>query len=78
MANATYDAMWRDAMGELGEQLHVEGVDDLGDEVPVNTLSKTAVSEAKTLSKEVVASIIANYDNNDKLGHVYLTVIGKP
>ena len=28
MANATFDAMWQDAMGELGEQLHVEGVDE--------------------------------------------------
>lgn len=32
MANSTYDAMWHDAMGELSEQLHVEGVDDLGND----------------------------------------------
>ena len=31
MANSTYDNMWQQAMGELSEQLHVEGVDD-GDE----------------------------------------------
>ena len=31
MANTTYDSMWHEAMGELNEQLHVEGVDDLGD-----------------------------------------------
>lgn len=28
MANATYDNFWRDAMADLHEQLHVEGVDD--------------------------------------------------
>eukprot|EP01041_Mallomonas_annulata_P004376 gene4375-8717_t len=28
MANASYDNMWRDAMADLNEQLHVEGVDD--------------------------------------------------
>lgn len=28
MANSTYDNMWQQAMGELSEQLHVEGVDD--------------------------------------------------
>ena len=28
MANATYDALWQQAIGELGEQLHVEGADD--------------------------------------------------
>ena len=28
MANATYDNLWQQAMGELSEQLHVEGVDD--------------------------------------------------
>lgn len=28
MANSTYDNMWQTAMGELSEQLHVEGVDD--------------------------------------------------
>ena len=27
MANASYDAMWQQAIGELAEQLHVEGVD---------------------------------------------------
>ena len=32
MANATFDAMWQDAMGDLGEQLHVEGVDGDDDE----------------------------------------------
>ena len=43
MANATYDGIWRDAMGELSEQLHVEGVDDLGGDVP--TSSKNNVRE---------------------------------
>ena len=28
MANATYDNIWQEAIGELSEQLHVEGVDD--------------------------------------------------
>lgn len=28
MANSTYDNLWQTAMGELSEQLHVEGVDD--------------------------------------------------
>lgn len=28
MANATYDTLWQQAMAELGEQLHVEGVDE--------------------------------------------------
>ena len=28
MANSTYDNLWQQAMGELSEQLHVEGVDD--------------------------------------------------
>ena len=28
MANATFDQMWNEAMGELDEQLHVEGVDN--------------------------------------------------
>ena len=28
MANASYDTLWQDAMGELHEQLHVEGVED--------------------------------------------------
>ena len=28
MANATYEYLWHDAMGELDEQLNVEGVDD--------------------------------------------------
>lgn len=28
MANTTYDNLWQTAMGELSEQLHVEGVDD--------------------------------------------------
>jgi hypothetical protein len=28
MANATYDNMWQEAMADLGEQLHVEGVED--------------------------------------------------
>jgi len=28
MANATFDNMWSDAMNELDEQLHVEGVED--------------------------------------------------
>lgn len=28
MAHSTYDNMWQEAMGELGEQLHVEGVED--------------------------------------------------
>jgi hypothetical protein len=28
MATATYDNLWSQAMGELSEQLHVEGVDD--------------------------------------------------
>ncbi len=32
MANSTYDNLWQQAMGELGEQLHVEGVDDENDE----------------------------------------------
>ena len=25
MANATYDSMWQEAIGELNEQLHIEG-----------------------------------------------------
>jgi len=29
MANALYDAMWQQAMGELSEQLNVEGAEDL-------------------------------------------------
>lgn len=28
MANATYEFMWREAMGDLNEQLNVEGVED--------------------------------------------------
>eukprot|EP00981_Chlorochromonas_danica_P013135 scaffold5903_cov165-Ochromonas_danica.AAC.10 len=28
MANVTYDALWQQAMGELSEQLHVEGAED--------------------------------------------------
>ena len=32
MANSTYDNLWQQAMGELGEQLHVEGVDDENEE----------------------------------------------
>jgi hypothetical protein len=28
MANATYEHMWREAMGDLNEQLNVEGVED--------------------------------------------------
>ena len=28
MSNSTYEIMWRDAMGELEEQLNVEGVED--------------------------------------------------
>ena len=28
MANATYEIMWRDAMGDLNEQLNVEGVEE--------------------------------------------------
>lgn len=28
MSNASYDALWHDAMGELHEQLYVEGVAD--------------------------------------------------
>ena len=33
MANATYDNLWQTAMGELSEQLHVEGVDDGEDDL---------------------------------------------
>lgn len=39
MANITYDNIWHDALGELGEQLHIEGVDDLGEEVPTRSSS---------------------------------------
>ena len=28
MSNASFDAMWHDAMGELHEQLYVEGIGD--------------------------------------------------
>jgi hypothetical protein len=28
MSNSSYDALWHDAMGELHEQLYVEGVGD--------------------------------------------------
>ena len=28
MANSTYEIMWRDAMGDLNEQLNVEGVEE--------------------------------------------------
>lgn len=28
MANVSFDSMWQEAMAELGEQLHVEGVDN--------------------------------------------------
>lgn len=28
MANVTYDSLWQQAIGELGEQLHVEGADE--------------------------------------------------
>lgn len=28
MSNATYDALWQQAISELDEQLHVEGADD--------------------------------------------------
>jgi len=43
MANASYDTMWRDAMADLHEQLHVEGVDD----DPVDTgMTKTGGSAA--------------------------------
>lgn len=36
MANATYDSLWKQAVSELGEQLHVEGADeeDLGEDGP--------------------------------------------
>lgn len=37
MANATYEIMWRDAMGDLNEQLNVEGVEE--DDVLVNQSS---------------------------------------
>lgn len=33
MANAMYDAMWQQAMGDLSEQLNVEGAEDLDDDV---------------------------------------------
>ena len=29
MATSTYDNLWNEAMGELSEQLHVEGVDEV-------------------------------------------------
>mmetsp|Transcript_22524 Transcript_22524/g.32908 ORF Transcript_22524/g.32908 Transcript_22524/m.32908 type:complete len:897 (-) Transcript_22524:73-2763(-) len=32
MANASYDIMWQDAMADLNEQLHVEGIDEDDDE----------------------------------------------
>jgi hypothetical protein len=41
MANATFDAMWQDAMGDLGEQLHVEGVDGDDDEGGGGTVRNT-------------------------------------
>jgi len=28
MSNSTYEIMWRDAMGDLNEQLNVEGVEE--------------------------------------------------
>eukprot|EP00604_Paraphysomonas_vestita_P001379 CAMPEP_0174818202 /NCGR_PEP_ID=MMETSP1107-20130205/836_1 /TAXON_ID=36770 /ORGANISM="Paraphysomonas vestita, Strain GFlagA" /LENGTH=459 /DNA_ID=CAMNT_0016029731 /DNA_START=64 /DNA_END=1444 /DNA_ORIENTATION=- len=31
MANASYDLMWQDAMADLNEQLHVEGIDEEDD-----------------------------------------------
>eukprot|EP01038_Epipyxis_sp_PR26KG_P004068 gene4068-5812_t len=37
MANATYDNMWQQAMGELSEQLNVEGVEDEEDGAPPQT-----------------------------------------
>lgn len=36
MANATYDNLWQQAIGELSEQLHVEGVDDENDNAEQN------------------------------------------
>lgn len=38
MANATYDNLWQQAMGELSEQLNVEGVEEGedGEEEPSN------------------------------------------
>lgn len=31
MANASFDDLWNEAMGELDAQLHVEGIDGDGD-----------------------------------------------
>jgi hypothetical protein len=32
MSNSTYEIMWRDAMGDLNEQLNVEGVEEEDDD----------------------------------------------
>jgi hypothetical protein len=39
MANASFDDLWNEAMGELDAQLHVEGVDGDGDGDAKGTVS---------------------------------------
>jgi hypothetical protein len=42
MANTTYDSLWQEAIGELGEQLHVEGADDGEEEGGGNSVSSSS------------------------------------
>lgn len=44
MANAMYDAMWQEAMGDLSEQLNVEGAEDLDDDVNLEEVHEVWIS----------------------------------
>ena len=44
MANATYDALWQSAMGELSEQLNVEGIEDGDDELNVGEVHEVSAA----------------------------------
>ena len=54
MANAMYDAMWHQAMGELSEQLNVEGAEDLDDELAMEEVHE--VSPNKFLTSKAYLS----------------------
>lgn len=43
MANAMYDAMWQQAMGDLSEQLNVEGAEDLDDDVNLEEVHEVSL-----------------------------------
>jgi hypothetical protein len=48
MANAMYDAIWQQAMGELSEQLNVEGAEDLADDVNLEDAHEVTNNNTKT------------------------------